>query len=109
MKFDLMGTAHLTVSRNIVPPVKIFDNMAIIGTEGTNCVLIETDAGLILLDAMWPGEFFEKMIEDGIRELGYDPADLKILLISHGHPDHSGCGRYFVEKYGAVPYMSEVD
>ncbi len=109
MKFDLMGTAHLTRSRVAVPPVKIFDNMAIIGTEGTNCIIIESDEGLILLDAMWPGEFFENLIEDGMRQLGYDPADIKILLISHGHPDHSGCGRHFVEKYGAVPYMSKVD
>ena len=109
MKFDLMGTAHLTTSKTAVPPVKIFDNMAVIGTEGTNCIVIESDEGLILLDAMWPGELYEQMIEDGLRQLGYDPADIKILLISHGHPDHSGCGRHFIEKYGAVPYMSKVD
>ena len=109
MKFDLMGTARLTTSTEAIEPVKIFDNMAVIGTAGTNCIVIESDEGLILLDAMWPGELYENMIEDGLRKLGYDPADIKILLISHGHPDHSGCGRHFVEKYGAVPYMSKVD
>ena len=109
MKFDLMATAHLTRSTEAVPPVKIFDNMAIIGSVGTNCVVIETSEGLILLYAMWPGKVFEDMIEDGFKELGYDPRDIKILLISHGHPDHSGCGRHFIEKYGAVPYMSRID
>ena len=109
MKFDLMGTAHMTTSTEAIEPVKIFDNMAVIGTAGTNCIVIESDEGLILLDAMWPGELYENMIEYGLRKLGYDPADIKILLISHGHPDHSGCGRHFVEKYGAVPYMSKVD
>lgn len=109
MKFDLMASAHLTTSTEPVPPTKIFDNLAIIGTAGTNCAVIETSEGLILLDAMWPGHVFEELIEDGMRELGYDPKDVKILLISHGHPDHSGCGRHFIEKYGAVPYMSEID
>ena len=109
MKFDLMGTIHLTTSTEAIPPVKIFDNMAIIGSAGTNCVVIETSEGLILLDAMWPGKLWEDMIEDGLKSLGYNPADIKILLISHGHPDHSGCGRHFIEKYGAVPYMSKVD
>ena len=78
MKFDLMGTAHMTTSTEAIEPVKIFDNMAVIGTAGTNCIVIESDEGLILLDAMWPGELYENMIEDGLRKLGYDPADIKI-------------------------------
>lgn len=109
MKFDLMATAPLTRSTQPIPPVKIFDNMGIVGTAGTNCAVIETSEGLILLDALWPNPVYADIIETGMRELGYDPADIKILLISHGHPDHSGCGRHFIEKYGAVPYMSEVD
>jgi metallo-beta-lactamase class B len=90
-------------------PAKIFDNLAIVGTAGTSAAVIETSDGLILLDALWPGEIFVDMIEYEMRLLGYDPADIRILLISHGHPDHSGCGRHFIEKYGAVPYMGEVD
>jgi metallo-beta-lactamase class B len=90
-------------------PVKIFDDLAIVGTPGTSAAVIETSEGLILLDALWPGELYANMIEYQMRLLGYDPADIKILLISHGHPDHTGCGGHFTEKYGAVPYMSEVD
>lgn len=109
MRFDLKATAQLTVSTEAVPAVRIFDNVAVIGSAGTNCLVIETSEGLILLDALWPGKVFEDMIEDGFKELGLDPNDIKILLVSHGHPDHSGCGRHFIEKYGAVPYMSKVD
>lgn len=109
MKFDLMATAPLTRSKEPMRPAKIFDNMAIVGTAGTCCAVIETSEGLILLDALWPDPVYIDIIENGMRELGYDPADIKILLISHGHPDHSGCGRHFIEKYGAVPYMSKVD
>lgn len=109
MKFDLKGTFGLVMSKEPMKPAKIFDNMGIVGTAGTCCAIIETSEGLILLDALWPNPLYIDIIENGIRELGYDPADIKILLISHGHPDHSGCGKHFVEKYGAVPYMSKVD
>ena len=109
MKFNLSATAALTISKEMATPVKIFDNLAIVGTPGTSAVVIETSDGLILLDALWPGDIYANMIEYEMRLLGYDPADIKILLISHGHPDHSGCGRHFVEKYGAIPYMGEVD
>jgi len=100
MKFDLMATAHLTTSKEVVPAVKIFDNMAIIGTVGTNCVVIETSEGLILLDALWPGDDYIKIIEDGLQSLGYDPADIKILLISHDMlaPVH---GEIFTDMYAA--------
>ncbi len=109
MKFDLMATAHLTASREPMPPAWIFDDLGIIGTAGTCCAVLRTEEGLILLDALWPDPVYVDIIESGLRELGCDPADIKILLISHGHPDHSGCGKHFIDKYGAVPYMSEVD
>ena len=109
MKFDLAATVPLTTSREAVPPTWIFDDLAIIGTCGTCCAVIRTTEGLILLDALWPDPVYVDIIEDGLRTLGLSPRDIKILLISHGHPDHSGCGRHFVEQYGAVPYMSRVD
>jgi metallo-beta-lactamase class B len=71
--------------------------------------VIETSAGLILIDALWPDPVYADIIEEGMRELGYNPADIRILLISHGHPDHSGCGGHFIDEYGTVPYMSEID
>jgi metallo-beta-lactamase class B len=93
----------------VASPTKVFDNVGIVGSPGTSSIVIETSEGLILLDALLPGKIYSDMLEDGLKALGYDPADVKILLISHGHPDHTGCGKHFIDNYGAVPYMSRVD
>jgi metallo-beta-lactamase class B len=109
MKFNLASVAPLVSSREATKPARIFDNIGIVGTAGTTAAIIETSKGLILFDCLWPNKVFVDIIENGMRELGYNPADVKIVLISHGHPDHSGCAKHFIDKYGAVPYMSKVD
>lgn len=90
-----------------VVPTKIFDNVAFIGNESVCCFLVETSDGLLLLDCMCPEN--AEYIETCIRELGYDPADLKHILLTHGHGDHYGDAGYFQKKYGTRLYMSEVD
>jgi hypothetical protein len=52
MKFNLAATASLTISKEMAEPVKIFDDLAIVGTPGTSAAVIETSEGLILLDAL---------------------------------------------------------
>lgn len=89
------------------PATKFFDNVSFIGTGWVGCFLIETSEGLMLLDCMEPGD--AGYIEEGIRSLGYDPADLKKILITHGHADHYGDANIFREKYGTVLYMSQID
>ena len=89
------------------PATKFFDNLAFIGNRNVCCFLVITSEGLLLIDAMWPGD--EEYIEQGIRDLGYDPADLKAVLITHGHGDHYGNAAYFRDKFGAKLYMSQVD
>lgn len=91
------------------PATWIFDNMAFIGDESVACFLVETDAGLLLIDAMFPEQRYLDMIETGIRELGCDPNDLKAVLITHGHFDHYGMADKLREKYGCRLYMSEID
>ena len=87
-------------------PTRIFDNCAIIGNESYACYLLETSGGLILLDCMESRH--AQFIENGIKELGYDPADLKYILVTHEHDDHFGSAGYFQEKYGTKVYISEI-
>jgi metallo-beta-lactamase class B len=109
MKVNLNAARRLLASKEPAPPTKVFDNVGIVGSPGTSALVIETSEGLILLDAILPGKVYSDMLESGMRALGYNPADIKFLLISHGHPDHTGCGRHFIDSYGTVPYMSRVD
>ena len=91
------------------PATRFFDNLSFIGTRGACCFLLETSAGLVLLDCINPGQPFIDMIETGIRELGYRPEELIAIMITHGHGDHWGESSYLKKKYGCKLYMNEVD
>ncbi|WP_373845254.1 MBL fold metallo-hydrolase [Clostridium sp.] len=88
---------------------KIFDDLLIIAQKQTNCFVLKTSAGLIVIDAIWPAkEAFEAII-DSIRDVGWNPNTVKKLVLTHGHVDHTGCGRWFVERYHVDTYLSKID
>lgn len=70
------------------PPFRVIDNVYYVGSAGISAWIIKTPAGLILLDAGMPE--YAPTVEANIRALGFRLADVKILLISHAHFDHSG-------------------
>ncbi len=90
-----------------VAPFQIFDNLYYVGIEWVSCYLLVTTDGLILIDSLY-GDHIDTAI-DGIRSLGYDPADLKYVLATHGHFDHAGGAARFQETYGARVGMTEAD
>ncbi|HEX5005916.1 MAG TPA: subclass B3 metallo-beta-lactamase [Hyphomonadaceae bacterium] len=69
-------------------PFPIIDNVYYVGTEGLGAYLFKTDAGLILLDGATPEG--APIIETNMAKLGFKISDVKILLNSHAHFDHSG-------------------
>ena len=90
-----------------IPPTKFFDNVTFIGSTYVGCFLVETSEGYVMLDNMCNRD--AQYIEQSMIEAGADPADLKAILITHGHMDHFGNAGYFREKYGTKIYMSEID
>jgi metallo-beta-lactamase class B len=69
-------------------PFRVHGNTWYVGTDGLSSILIETDAGLILVDGGLPQS--AQLIDANIRELGLDPLDIKAILVSHAHFDHAG-------------------
>lgn len=59
-----------------------------VGTEGLGMFFIPTKDGHIVIDGGMPDQ--GPMVADAIAQLGYDPKDIKVLLNSHAHLDHSG-------------------
>jgi len=78
-----------------------------VGTEGLGMYFIPTDAGHIVIDGGMPGE--GQYVADAIRKLGFDPKDVKILLNSHAHLDHSGGLAELKTLTGAKLVASEGD
>jgi metallo-beta-lactamase class B len=66
-----------------VQPFKIFDNLYYVGIEWVGSFLLVTSDGLILIDSLHD-PYVETGVEH-IRQLGFDPADVKYVLGTHGH------------------------
>jgi len=90
-----------------IKPGKVFGPIYFVGTYPTSSHLIDTGDGLILLDIGYHDTF--DLLLDNINELGFDVNDIKIILISHGHFDHTGPAKILRDMTGAKIYMSKKD
>ena len=82
------GSQSGNIEYQKVAPLKVFDNLYYVGPGSVSAWLISTSDGLILIDAAQ--EPLVDHVIDSIRKVGFDPADIKYILISHGHLDHFG-------------------
>lgn len=70
------------------PPARLYGNTWYVGTCGITALLIETNAGLVLIDGGVPEA--APLVLDNIRRLGFSPRMVRWLLNSHEHFDHAG-------------------
>ncbi len=89
-------------------PQKVFDNLYFLGMTEYSVWAITTSQGIILLDAIYDYSI-EAEVDEGLRKLGLNPADIKYVIVSHGHLDHAGGAKFLQEKYGAKLIMSAAD
>ena len=86
------GWAGVPRAELVAEPFKMFDNLYYVGLQDNSVLLITTSDGLMLIDTAF-GDTAD-LVLNNIRKLGFDPANIKYILISHGHADHSaGAGR----------------
>ena len=89
-------------------PVRVFDNLYFLGQTQFSVWAVRTSEGIILIDAIFDYSVEAEVIE-GLRTLGIDPAEIRYVIISHAHGDHSGGAGILQQRYGARVVMSEVD
>lgn len=87
----------------------IFDDLLIVAQKETNCFVLKTVDGLIVMDAIWPDQRAFDAIVNAVKEVKWDPDTIQKLVLTHGHVDHTGCGRWFVEQYHVDTYLSKED
>lgn len=88
---------------------QIFDDLLIVAQKETSCFVLKTSEGLMVIDAIWPAKQAFEAIVQAIKDAGWDPKSMKKLVLTHGHVDHTGCGRWLVEHYHVETYLSKAD
>ena len=88
-------------------PIRILDNLWFVGCFSASSHLIDTGEGLILLDTGYEDTTF--LLVDSIYKLGYKPTDVRYIIHTHWHDDHTGATAGFVKISGAKTMISEKD
>ncbi|MBR4863612.1 MAG: MBL fold metallo-hydrolase [Oscillospiraceae bacterium] len=96
-----------TYVQNQVKPFRMIGNIYYVGTDKFSCHMIDTGEGLILIDT--GAEENAPMIVDSLSQLGYDVADVKYIVHSHGHFDHSHATAEIVRLSGAKTWLHKDD
>ena len=91
-----------------IPPFRMIGNIYFVGTYEASSHLIDTGDGLILIDTGY--EETADVVVESIHALGFDVKDVKIILHSHGHYDHTdGTAKILKLAPEAKTYLSFKD
>lgn len=88
-------------------PFRIVGNVYFVGTGKASSHMIDTGDGLILIDVGY--EETADVVIESLETLGYDVKDVKYILLSHGHYDHSDGVPKIVERSGAKVFLCKPD
>lgn len=102
--------AYLTANEPwelMVEPFKVGPRAYYVGNKWVGAYLIDCKDGLILIDTITSENVY--LLFESIRKLGFDPRDIKHILLSHCHCDHA-YGAQMIKKYsGAKIWLSKTD
>ena len=90
-----------------VPPRRLVDNIHYVGAAGVSSFLITSRDGHFLIDTGF--EDTVPVIQRGIEQLGFRLNDIKYILSSHAHVDHTGGHSRMQRLTGATIVASAED
>ncbi|MBQ8814894.1 MAG: MBL fold metallo-hydrolase [Lachnospiraceae bacterium] len=103
-----MGTAvNIADDKDRIGAFRMVGNLYFVGTYKASSHLIDTGDGLILLDTGY-AETADVILES-MDKLGFDIRDVKYIIHSHGHRDHTGGTAKLVALSGAKTFIHEAD
>ena len=88
-------------------PFKVIGNVYYVGTDGLASYLITSPQGHILVDTVMPEA--TSQIKANIEKLGFKVTDIKYLLNTHAHIDHTGGLAEMKAASGAQLVAGEAD
>lgn len=108
-EFTASPLSHYWINQEqrYVEPFRIYGNVYYVGDSWVCAHLIDTGDGLLLIDGGNCGA--EKLLIHAIWSLGFNPGDVRWMILSHGHLDHIGAVQLFRRMFGTRIYMGEPD
>jgi metallo-beta-lactamase class B len=90
-----------------IEPFKVIDNIHYVGTNGLAVYLIATPQGHILIDTGVPE--VTSQIKNNIQKIGFKVTDIKYILNTQAHFDHTGGFAEIKKESGAQLVVGERD
>jgi len=91
----------------MIEPFEIVPSVYFVGTYQASTHLIDTGDGLVLIDPGYSNALY--LVIDSIRELGFNPRDIRYIINTHWHGDHTQATRALAALSGAKTLLGEPD
>ena len=78
------------------------ERVHLVQTDLVNWTIVTADTDVMLIDAGFPGSRDDVLTS--LRTLGYSPADVRAILLTHAHIDHLGSAIWFARTHGTPVY-----
>lgn len=106
-KAELMGKYWVNQESRYISPFQIYGNLYYVGDSWVCAHIVDTGDGLILFDAGNTGA--TAMLIHAIWAAGFNPADVRWLILSHGHVEHIGAANFFKRMFDTKIYPGAPD
>lgn len=88
-------------------PFRLFGNIYFVGTYQASSHIIDTGDGLIMIDTGYANTLY--LVIDSIYKLGFSPIEIKYIINTHWHRDHTEATRAMAELSGAKTLIGKDD
>lgn len=109
LKKNPMAGVWMNQESRYVKPFRMYGNLYYVGDDWVCAHLVDTGDGLLLFDAGNCGGGATAMLVQAIWEAGFNPADVRWLVLSHGHVDHIGAVNFFRRMFGTKIFLGVPD
>lgn len=72
-----------------------------------NWYVVEDERHLTVIDTGFPGHY--RLLRSGLRSIGYGVGDVRAIVITHAHADHTGFASRLARESGAPVYVHPDD
>lgn len=93
---------HTALEEVLIPAtlttVEVSPGVYFVQGPASNWTILAENGEVSLIDCGYPGDW--QAVQGSLRSVGYSPADVARLFVTHGHSDHIGSAERFRRNYG---------